>query len=297
MTAVELNKKFSSPCVTFREAEGGFVFIDIENERGRAEVSLYGGHILTFQSVGGLPVLWMSDDAILDRGTAIRGGIPICWPWFGSHPERDDVPSHGFARISDWSVESVDPLDDATRVVLTLSDSDSTRDMWPYKFKLSLAITVGTELVVDLTTENRGDDPFSFTQALHSYFTVGCIHDTSVIGLEGARYLDTVGEVVEKIQDGPITFDGETDRDYLDTTAECTIQDPVLGRDIHIAKAGSNSTVVWNPWTEKAKGMKDFPDDAFPGMLCVETTNATRFDTVDVQSGKAHTITARISVK
>jgi len=227
----------------------------------------------------------------------IRGGIPVCWPWFGAHPDRDDLPIHGFARISDWSVESADSVEAGTRVVLSLADSDATRALWPHRFTLTLAITVGEALTLELETVNKGDEPFSFTQALHSYFTVGCIHDTTVRGLEGARYLDTVGEVVEKVQDGVIRFTEETDRDYFDTTAECIIDDPVLGREIHVAKTGSNSTVVWNPWTEKSKRMSDFPDDGFPGMLCVETTNATKFDTVVVEPGGSHAISTRITAQ
>jgi glucose-6-phosphate 1-epimerase len=297
MTSSELNERFPCPSVTFRDASGGYVFIDIENEQGRAEISLYGGHVLTFESTGGIPVLWMSDDAILERGTAIRGGIPIYWPWFGKHPELDDAPSHGFARLFDWSVESVDSLDEGTQVVLTLTDSEATLALWPHSFKLTLSITVSTELTVQLTTENTSDDSFTLTQALHSYFTVGDIHETSVSGLEGTRYLDAANGLVETVDDGPITFDAETDRDYLETTADCVIHDAALGREIHIAKTGSNSTVIWNPWTEKSKTMADFPDDAFPGMVCVETTNATAFDTVVVEPGSSHILSTRISVQ
>ncbi len=297
MTATELNERFSCSSITFRDANDGFVFIDIENEWGRAEVSLYGGHVLSFQSVGGIPVLWMSDDAILERGTAIRGGIPVCWPWFGKHPERGDVPSHGFARISDWSVKSVEELDDTTRLVLTLTDTETSMAIWPHAFTLRLIITVGQTLTVELVTENASDEPFRLTQALHSYFFVGSIHEIQVLGLDGVRYLDTVDGIVERVQEGPIRFTAETDRDYLDTVADCVIHDPVLGRDLRIEKSGSNSTVVWNPWLDKARAMTDFPDDAYPGMVCVETTNATEFDTIVVEPGESHGMMTRITVQ
>lgn len=284
----------SAPGVSFRD-ENGFTYIDVNNRHATACFCTHGAHALSYVPHGQKPVLWLSDHAAFRAGKAIRGGIPICWPWFGSHPSDDSLPSHGFARTSEWELVAVSGSEEVTELTFELTDSEVSREIWDWQFRLRLCATIGSVLTVALTTENNDQKPMPLTQALHSYFTVSDIVNLAVSGLENTDYLDQVGETQRKTQVGSITFEGEVDRDYLDTQSECVIHDSGFKRQIHIAKEGSNSTVVWNPWIDKAARMADFGDDEYRTMVCVETTNATEFDTVLLQSGAVHTLSATLS--
>lgn len=283
--------------VVFREGPGGLTVADVANAAGRAEVALLGAHVMSFAPAGHKDVLWMSRESVFEIGEPIRGGIPVCWPWFGGHPSDPDKPSHGFARRLPWEVSATESLGgERTRLTLRLRDTDKTRAMWAHAFELQLVLTVGAKLSVELVATNRSSTPFTVTGALHSYFSVSHIADVSVSGLEGTAYIDTVGGAnARKVQEGAITFAAETDGVYLDTCAACVIRDPGWGRRIHVAKEGSRSTVVWNPWVAKAERMPDFGDDEYVGMLCVETANAMA-DAVTLAPGETHHLRATISV-
>ena len=290
-------EQISHPHVTYNEGPGGLGVLQIENENARAELSLYGGHVLSFQPQGASPILWLSEQAVFKKGTPIRGGVPICWPWFGPDPQASGRPSHGFARTSDWDLQSVESVEAGTQITLTLRDSSKARELWSHQFELTLTVTVGRELTLKLRTKNTGAEEFEITQALHSYFSVGDIANVEVLGLEGARYIDTVAEPTEMQQEGAVRFRAETDRDYIETTADCVINDRRMDRRIRISKSGSSSTIVWNPWTDRARALPDFPDDGFNQMVCVETANATEFDTIRVSPGTSHELLARTSVE
>jgi glucose-6-phosphate 1-epimerase len=176
---------------------------------------------------------------------------------------------------------------------LELTNSETTQALWPYTFNLQLLLTVGPELRVELITRNPGSESFTFTGALHSYFSVSDIGQVTLYGLEDCTYLDKVEDFQAKTQQGPITINGETDRIYLNTTATCTLEDRGWQRRIVIAKSGSHSTVVWNPWQDKARAMADFGDEEYLGMLCVETANAAE-DTVTLVPGQEHYLKAII---
>jgi len=241
----------------------------------------------------------MSKCSDFEVGLPIRGGIPICWPWFGAHPTDPDKPSHGFARRQLWDVLGTAVADDgATSLRLALADCDDFRTMWPQPFTLELTVTVGTSLRVALTMQNNGTAPVTHTCALHSYFNVANVADVRVRGLAGCAFIDTVEPKPWKRhkQDGPVTFAKETDHVYVDTSVDCLIDDPGLQRTIRVAKQGSRSTVVWNPWITKSARMEDFGDDEYPGMLCVETTNAAD-DAVTLAPGAAHEIVTILSVE
>jgi len=291
-----LNRQFAiSDHVSFRAGPGGLAVADVANEHGTAAVALSGGHVLSFQPSGHEPVLWLSRQSRFEVGTSIRGGIPVCWPWFAAHPDDPKKPFHGFARTSLWSIMDTRPVEGgATQVRLGLRDSDASRDLWPHSFELENVVTVGPELRVELVARNTGDAPWTCTAALHSYFRVSDVTQVTIHGLEGRYYVEGTPE--RQLQSGPVTIDREVDRVYLDTTETCTIQDPGMGRRIHVAKAGSRSTVVWNPWIDKAGRLEDFPDDEYPHMVCVETAN-TRHDAVTVHPGAEHRLCARISVE
>jgi glucose-6-phosphate 1-epimerase len=294
----ELNAQFAVPDhLTFAPDQGGLAAAIIRNAHATATVALHGAHVLSFQPHGAQPVLWVSRNAVFQAGKAIRGGIPVCWPWFGKHPVDPAQPFHGFARILAWDVAGTRGLaDGATEIELKLGDSVQTRAYWPEAFDARMRITVGRQLGVALRVRNAGRGPLSCTAALHTYFAVGAADAINVRGLEGCRYIDTVPQPhAEYVQSGPIRIAGETDRVYLDTTADCLIDDPVLKRRIRIAKEGSRSTVVWNPWIEKSKRMADFGPDEYRQMVYVETTNAES-DARTIAPGAEHALVAIISV-
>lgn len=292
-----LNEQFGiDGVVEIVEGKGGFPVIEISNSSASATINTHGGHIMAFQPVGEDPVLWMSEKSLFEAEKPIRGGVPVCWPWFGSHPTDEDKPAHGFVRRKDWEIREIRELDkSATYVVLGLCDDEETRGLWPYSFDLAMEITVGRNLDMRLVAKNTGEADFTVTAALHTYFTVADVQKIAISGLDGVDYFDSLTDT-NHTQQGPITFDREVDRVYLDTPNECVIEDSGLNRKIKIAKTGSKSCVVWNPWIDKSKRMPDFGDEEYPRMVCVETTNALN-DNVTIPAGGSHTLQAVISVE
>ncbi len=298
---VLLNDKFGIENeLKFSDGPGGLPVIEISNSLADAAIALHGAHVMHYQPAGAEPVLWMSEHSYFAPGKPIRGGIPVCWPWFGSPPGEVQVEqSHGFARNSDnWQVVSARHLNDGgTQVVFSLEDDEATRKIWPYTFKLEYKVTVGKKLCAELTTSNTGKEDFTITQALHSYFKVSEISDVEVAGLDGCKYFDTLFDPFKSgCQQGPLSFRAETDLIFVDMEAECTITDPGLNRKIKIGKCGSRGAVVWNPWIDKSIRMPDFGREEYHSMLCIETTNVAD-DKVTVKAGKSHTIAAIISAE
>ncbi len=293
-----LNSRFAvAGQLEFAEGPGGLTVAKVSNAQGEAMISLSGGHVMTWQPRGEKPVLWLSGYAKFAPGKSIRGGVPVCWPWFGPHEKEAGFPGHGFARTVPWAVDSTEALaDGSTRLALTLQQSDATRAQWPHPSSAQIVITVGRELRIDLITHNQGDAPFVLGEALHTYFALGDIRNAPIRGLEGCTYWDKAGGGQTRIQEGPIVIGSEVDRVYLDTAADCTIDDGSLKRRIRIRKEGSRSTVVWNPWVEKAEKMGDFGPDGYLGMVCVESGNALG-NVVTVAPGASHTLTAIYSVE
>jgi len=295
-TLASLNEQFGiDDHLVFAAGPGDLPTVRVRNEFAAAEISLLGAHVLSYQPHGTEPVLWVSSQSNFAVGKPIRGGIPVCWPWFAGHPLDSNLPSHGFVRTALWTVlASRTTRDERTEIELGFESNADTLALWPHRFALRLRVTVGPALTVTLFTCNTGDELFSFTGALHTYFHVGDVAQIAIHGLDGSDYLDKTDNMARKTQHGPVHISGYTDRIYLDTDSECIIQDPVLNRHIHIEKAGSATTVVWNPWQMAAR-MPDLADDEYPGMLCVETAKAAD-DVETVAPGEEHHLTAHIWV-
>lgn len=272
----------------FIEGPNGFILVELKSEKAKAVVALHGGHVLSFTPEGQKPVIWMSGHAQYRKGKAIRGGIPVCWPWFGPHPEDPEKQAHGFARNREWTVFSARLINNtAPQLHLTLSDDALTRSIWDHAFRLEMIITLTDALKVELQIQNTGDAPFNSGGALHTYLSISQISQISIHGLEGTSYIDQLDPTDLKTQQGEIRFAAETDNIYLDTTDSCRLVDPGLHREIWIDKLGSRSTVVWNPWIDKAARMPDFGDTEYLEMVCIETANAAS-DTVLVAPGATH---------
>jgi glucose-6-phosphate 1-epimerase len=256
-------------------APGGLERFDITTPAATAEVYSHGAHLARWQpSHASAPVLWLSGHSQWQHDKPIRGGVPICFPWFGPHPQDPAVPAHGFARLLPWTLcKAAESADGTVRLAFEL-EADNASPVWPHHVHADMQFTIGKTLQMDLSVHNVDTVPFSFEEALHTYFTVADIGAVTISGLEPTGYLDKVGGRTERAAEGqPIHFSGETDRVYSDTAAACTIDDPGLQRRIVVRKDQSRSTIVWNPWIAKARAMPDFGDDEWRGMVCVESAN------------------------
>jgi glucose-6-phosphate 1-epimerase len=296
-TIKQLQSRFAHlGCLSFSELSPDFVAIQVRTDFSVATIALQGAHVMNWQPNGEMSVIWLSPQAKYAQGKSIRGGVPLCWPWFGPHPANPAFPGHGFARIIPWSLLNATQLPDG-RVSLEFEPvlEAGERVQWPHATTVRYGVTVGQALDVDLTTSNTGDSTCQLGQALHTYFEVGDIRETRIKGLAGCTYIDKVAGGTRQEQVGAVTFTGETDRIYLDTAGCCIIEDPVLKRNILVTSSGSRSTVVWTPWQEKAAKMGDFGPDGYLRMVCLETANAAD-DVIMLAPGATHRMAAQYRI-
>jgi len=280
------------------QGPGGLERLVLSASDGEAVVYLQGAHVAHFQPKGEKPVLWMSAESRYEAGKPLRGGVPICFPWFGPKAGAPDAPLHGFARILPWTVAAVAPEKDGSlRARLDLTAEAAARGGFPHELALSLEVRVGRALRLDLAVHNTDAAPRAFEAALHSYLAVSDVRHARIRGLEGVAYVDkTAGMALKPGATEPIVIAAETDRVYLGTTGTVTIEDPGWRRRVVVGKSGSSTTVVWNPWVAKAKAMADFGDEEWPGMVCVETANAMD-DAVTLAPGATHVMAATLEVQ
>lgn len=277
----------------------GLHFLQIENPLASATIALQGAHIMHWQPKSAAqPVLWLSSNARYVAGRSIRGGTPICWPWFGAHPTDSSFCPHGFARVIPWSVTQVRTLaSGATRLTLTMSETDETKRQLSYPHALSITITVGETLKIALATTNHGSHPFMIGEAFHTYFNVSDVENIHINGLDQSLYSDKVHDYQRRTQQGKLEFKSEFDRVYINNSDDCTIVDEGFNRAIRVAKSGSNSTVIWTPWADKAAQMADIgAKDEWRKMICVETANALE-NSIVVNPHQTHIICAEYSLE
>lgn len=276
---------------------GGLEMLRVDGPEGWAEIFLHGAHVTAWGPTGSESVLWLSRSSRFDTRTAIRGGIPVCFPWFGQLDGHPDAPRHGFARTATWAVDGAHDDGHDVTVRLRLADSADTHgSAWPHRFTAVCSVVVGARLSVSLEVTNTGDEAVTFEEALHTYLAVADVTATEVTGLEGVDYLDktahgatVTGEV------GPVHVTGEVDRIYVGAPDVVTVHDVVGGRDLRVGKSGSGSTVVWNPWREGARATADIDDDGWATMLCVEASNVGPV-AVRLEPGARHTMVTTIEV-
>lgn len=262
----------------------GLPLLVIENSHGRAVLALQGAHVLSFTPAGGRDLLWLSPLAKFNPGKAIRGGIPLCLPWFGGYPDKSrGLPAHGFARSSDWCIESAEQLADGThKVVLGLKDTLHTREMWPHHFHFRFSVRVGEKLDVELIAEHLGHTAVPFTAAMHSYFAVPDVAECVIEGLAGCQQINTLGGITRLHNSGDVVIRDMHDSVYLDVPAEQIIRTAV--GNTHIV-SDCKSAVVWNPGSAALKGGDIGP--AFKGFVCVERGDV--FDNaVTLRSGESY---------
>lgn len=281
--------------VSLEETVPDYPVLIVRHPKATARIALNGAHVMEWTPVGQQPVLYLSPQAVLEPGKPIRGGVPICWPWFNVHPTDASKPMHGFARIRMWELAEASETEAEVKFVFGLTSNAETLALWPQPFRAQVEIKVGRELAIALTTENTGVAPVTVREALHTYLAVGDIQRVTVRGLADTGYLDTVGTPAVRHQEGDITFDREVDRQYA-SQEPVTVDDPAWRRRLVVEKEGSGTTVVWNPWIEKSKRLADLPDEAYHHFLCVEAANAGEAAVV-VSPGETHRLATRITVQ
>ena len=299
MNTEQLNTEYAIPGqLKFIQGGGGLPFIEVTTANSSALISVYAGQVLSFRPAGEMDdLMFLSEKAYYQTGKAIKGGAPVCWPWFGADPQGLGRPAHGFVRNRMWNVVATEiTVSGAIRVILGLEDTPETIEIWPQSFTLMLEITVGKSLNLELVTRNTGAQLFPVTQAFHTYFKVGDISQVSVSGLEDTDYIDKVDNSALKKQIGPVVINEEVDRIYLGVRDELVINDIALKRRIRIRSRGSKTAVVWNPWVKISAEMADLQDNDYRNLLCAETTNAAT-DVVEVSPGRESRLVANYSIE
>ncbi len=290
-TVQSLCEQFKVPGLHFEAGQGGLTKAVVATPVASGEIYLHGAHVTSWQPAGHEPVLWMSRSSLFQPGKPIRGGVPICFPWFGPNASDPSAPAHGFARTAMWEVAEARPTAEGGISMTLQTRIDPFAVRFTVEFGSVLRMTLATELATGVSTSHRFED------ALHTYFSVSDVRNISITGLEQSRYIDKLDGAAEKPATGvAIEFIGETDRVYFDSDSECHLHDPGRKRTIAISTSGSQSTVVWNPWIAKSARMPDFGDHEWPEMVCIETANVG-VNAVELAPKSIHSTTVVIRVQ
>ena len=277
--------------IRHKELDNGFKYIEIQNAHAEAKIALQGAHLFHYKGKAEPSLLWVSDEAYFEEGKAIRGGIPICFPWFGKNKEDATLAQHGFARTQLWALVLEEETNDGSHIRLQLKENADTLKQWPYQFNVYLDITISKTLTIALSVTNTDTKPFEISTALHTYFSVANIANVKVKGLDAKVYYDALKDATYT-QKGDVVIAEEVDRVYMHPSNTIELIDDT--KKITLEQVGSNSLVVWNPWVEKSKQMADMSDDGYKTMVCLETSNA-REDARVVQVDETHVLKAIIS--
>jgi len=277
-----------SPSVSIEQTDTGLEYINVASEFCSAKIFLQGAQLTEFTPAGKKPLIWVSSEEDYQEGKSVRGGMPICWPWFGVN-SNPDWPIHGVARTSLWRADEVTEQDEQIKVSLTLPMAQVDESYWPHKSKLKVEFVLTTKLEVRLTTTNLSNQTITFTQALHTYFPTPAIAETQVDGLQGSKYIE-FGEGPFD-QNELVGFARETDMVYTQAADTQRIITP--DGIIEVGRENSSSCVLWNPWIEKSKRLSNFADDEYHTMLCLEAANVMD-DSAVVAPGESHTLTTTI---
>lgn len=286
----------------------GLPLIIIENAAAKLVVSEQGAQVLSFIPKNKIDLLWLSPLANFSKGSAVRGGIPVCMPWFGVNQRAPEKPSHGFARNTDWSLSSIEHIADKlnngfTKIVFELAQFKNTaHPLFEYPFHVKLVYLLGEQLSIEMQLSNTGNKNFPLSWAMHSYHPLSDLSATRIIGLDACEYLDNTCGLKRCIQQGEVVFNGEVDRAYINTcetqiisqsSAETSGKDKRLG-DIKIQAKGCDTAIVWNPGREKASQMLDLGEKNYQQFVCVERGNA--FDNeINLAPGGVHRASVFIS--
>ena len=290
------SRRFDIPDTAYvLEGYGGLQKVCITCPGAVGEMYLHGAHVTSWKPAGREEVLFLSSQSRWERDRAIRGGIPICFPWFGGKADDPNAPAHGFVRTKAWQLESIAQVGDGVTIGMFAESDEDTKRWWPADFRVLYRVTFASELRLEFVVTNTGKTSLRFEEALHAYYRVGNIRKTRLRGLRAVQYIDKTDSNRKKTESGEIAIVSETDRVYLDTSDAIEMEDPVLGRRTHVAKENSRTTVVWNPWVEKAHSLTDLADDDWMRMICIEASNVSGF-AVELAPGQTHRMKALVRV-
>lgn len=275
---------------------GGLSKVSVTSAGAIGEIYMHGAHVTSWKPAGREEVFFVSSRSSWEDGRAIRGGVPISFPWFATKVDDPAAPAHGFVRTKAWQLESISQEGSAVTVSMSTASDEDTKRWSPAEFRLFYRVSFGSELRLELDVANTGETPLRFEEALHAYYRMGNIVETRVQGLNAVRYLDKTDSNREKTQQGAVAVISETDRVYLDTSEAIEMDDPVLKRRIQLSKENSRTTVVWNPWREKARSMSDLGADEWMRMICVETSNVSDYSVV-LAPGQQHNMKSFVRVE
>jgi len=289
-----LKERFGIPGVAeILTGNGGLAKVVVSAPEATGEMYLHGAQVTSWISSGRNEALYVSPNSIWQDGRAIRGGVPICFPWFGDKQGDPSAPAHGFVRTKSWELEGIESRGEGIEVTMSTTSDDVTRKWWPFDFRLICRGTFARGLQIDLIVTNSGSSAFWFEEALHAYFAVGDAESALVHGLDATRYIDKTDNRIEKMQSGDIYITAETDRVYLDTTGPVELVDLATSRRIHIWKQSSQTTVVWNPWMEKSIALKDLGPEQWKEFVCIETANVAPL-ALKLGPGETHTMVVKV---
>ena len=303
MTAAELNERFSiRDHLSFHDGASdanhpGLTEMRIATAAAEAAIYVQGAHLTQWTPTGRQPVIYLSPRSNVAPGKAIRGGIPVLFPWFGNGWDNQRKPMHGFARTSEWTVESthLDPAGDV-HATLSLGPNEQSRLIAFPEFRAAIQFRIGRELDITLEITNHSADPFTFEEGLHNYFAVGDITQVATEGLEGTTYVDKRDNLLRKVQrERLLRYTRDVDQVHVETAAPLTVHDAAWRREIHLHKEGSKTTVTWNPWSTLTADLPDLPPDGWRNFVCVETVNAGD-NRITLAPGHTHRMDSRISV-
>jgi D-hexose-6-phosphate mutarotase len=271
--------------------------LNVTTKKCRAKISIYGGQVLSWQPVTQAnDVLWHPRLELCQKDLPIRGGVPICWPWFGANKIHQDMPSHGYARISSWEINLIQTHNsDEIKIILDLKSVHERYDKQHQWLKIREIIDIGERLSIEIISENHGEEPVVITEGFHTYFNVSHIDRVTIEGLQENQYVDLLRES-RMVKAGILKFNEELGRIYINTTAPCLIYDPGFQRKILIEKIGSKSTAVWNPWDKKSAGMSDLMEGDWQNFVCLESANALE-NAVIIAPMESHSMKVQYSVE
>jgi len=292
----ELDRHFGIPDIArVCEGDGGLARVDITSPLAHGEMYMHGAHVTSWRPTDREEVLFLSSKSRWEEGQAIRGGIPICFPWFRAKTDDPHAPAHGFVRTRSWQLGSIVETSAGVAVTILTESDEQTRRYWPAEFRLVHRATFGSELTLELVCTNTGGTPLRFEEALHTYNRVADVGTVRLQGLDGTRFLDNTDSNKEKTQLGDVTIACQTDNAFISTQNAVDLLDPKMGRRIRLEKADSSTTVVWNPWQKGASGLRDLGEGEWKQFLCVEASNIIGA-AVTLAPGQEHTMSAVLSV-
>jgi glucose-6-phosphate 1-epimerase len=291
-----LHERFAIPGVAEIVAgNGGLPMVHISTPAANADIYLHGAQVTSWRPAGHKEIIFLSQESRWEDGRAIRGGIPVCFPWFRGKTDNAEAPAHGVVRTRTWELISLTQSANAVTVTFSTESDERSRRWWPYEFRLTHRITVGAELKLELIAMNKGALPFAFEEALHTYHLVGDAEKIRVSGLDGTSYLDNMDANHEKTQAGDVILFNATDNAYLNTQNPLELIDPILKRRVRIEKVNSQTTIVWNPWEKGAQALADLGANEWRQMACLEASNILAA-AVHLGPGQEHTMTAVMRV-